>query len=207
MHLTGIPFELGVVALDRPLTPGDPAAKDAAFQLTDWGAALLGSAPHPARGAEEGVLIVQPNFEVVAMEFAPEILDDLGQFASPVGYDRVATYRIERRGVNVAIANGWTADRILALLKAHARVPLPQNVEQSLRDWGRSVRRARFVRALVIEADDPEVLEDLASAKLLQEHVRRIARGSVLLVQPDTDLKQIARDLRAEGFVLEPQEE
>jgi hypothetical protein len=207
MHLTGIPFEIGMVALDAPLPPGSPAAREGAFQLTDWGAALLGLSPRPAQESEGGALIIQPNFEVVVMEFIPALLDDLGQFASPVGYDRVATYRIEHRGVNLAIANGWTTDRILEVLQRHARVPIPQNVEQSLRDWGGSVQRACFARALVIEADDPEVLEDLAAAKPLQRHVRKVARGAILLIQPDANLRQIARELRAEGFLLEEREE
>jgi len=59
----------------------------------------------------------------------------------------------------------------------------------------------------VIEADDPEVLEDLAAAKPLQRHVRKVARGAILLIQPDANLRQIARELRAEGFLLEEREE
>ena len=111
------------------------------------------------------------------MEFIPALLDDLGQFASPVGYDRVATYRIEHRGVNLAIANGWTTDRILEVLQRHARVPIPQNVEQSLRDWGGSVQRACFARALVIEADDDR-MDVIAESS--RDIVRRIGSGCVM---------------------------
>ena len=135
------------------------------------------------------------------------MLINSGQFATLVSYDQVATYRLEKRSANLAVSNGWTAERMLALLRAHARTPLPQNVEQSIQDWAGAVRRARFARVLRVEADDPSVLEDLAAAKLLKGHVRGIERRPVLLMHPDTDLRRLARELRADGFVLEPEEE
>ncbi|NLC59117.1 MAG: hypothetical protein GX774_19960 [Armatimonadetes bacterium] len=205
-HLTGLPLELGMVALDRPLLPMAPL-NGAAFRLTDWGASLLGTAPAPPSPPDARMLVVQPNFDIVALEFVPRVLDQLGQFATPVSYDQVATYRLEKRSANLAVSNGWTAERMLALLRAHARTPLPQNVEQSIQDWAGAVRRARFARVLLVEADDPSVLEDLAAAKLLKGHVRGIERRPVLLMHPDTDLRRLARELRADGFVLEPEEE
>ncbi|MBI3947311.1 MAG: helicase-associated domain-containing protein [Armatimonadetes bacterium] len=207
LHLTGLPFELGMVALDHPLAGCAAPPRGAAFRLTEWGAALLGMvAPPPAPNGGR-VLVVQPNFDVVAMEFAPGVLDVLGQFAAPVAYDQVATYRIDRRSTNLALADGWTGERVLEFLNAHARAPLPQNVEQSVRDWARAIRHARFVRALVVESEDPGVLEELAASRALQGHVRGLARGTVLILDPDADLRLVARELRPEGLVLESEEE
>ena len=204
MHLTGLPLELGMVAFDRVMPAGGVLPPDALFSLTEWGAALLGPAPQTEAPANGKVLVVQPNFEVLAMEMAPAVLDTLGQFAAPAGYDRVAAYRVDHGTVNLAVANGWTGERILGFLEEHGRNPLPQNVAQSIRDWAGSVRRARYVRALVIESDDPAALEEMASSRLLRRHVRGISRGAVLLVDLETDLEQLSRDLRAEGFILEP---
>ncbi|MDH7570058.1 MAG: helicase-associated domain-containing protein, partial [Armatimonadota bacterium] len=169
---------------------------------TDKGAALLGTGPEPPP-VDDRILVVQPNFDVVAMEFVPEVLDELGQFAVPVSYDRVASFRIERRQVNLALTGGWNSEGLLSFLRAHARRPIPQNVEQSLRDWGSAIRRARFVRALVVQAEDPTVLEELAAARALGEHVHGLTQGAVLLLDEEADIAAIARALRAEGVVLE----
>jgi hypothetical protein len=110
-----------------------------------------------------GRLIVQPNFEVVALAPVSEsLLVNLDRFADCIRLERIAQYRLTRASVTRAIQMGLHADTIAQILEQAAGAEIPQNVQYSLLEWERQARRIELWRgATLLEVDDPVVLDAL----------------------------------------------
>src|SRR5260370_7960642 len=92
------------------------------------GAALWAFEEPPA-----GRLIVQPNFELVALAPVSEaLLISLDRFAERTGLERIAQYRLTKASVTRAIQLELHAETILQLLEQASGAEIPQNVQYSL---------------------------------------------------------------------------
>lgn len=109
-------------------------------------------------------IIVQPNFEVLAIGDRPDAsaLWQLARCSQPAHEERVRRYVLERKTFTAALGRGLSAADALALLERLSRSPIPQNVRFSINDWGQMSERIKvWPDALWIEA---EGVEDLARA-------------------------------------------
>jgi Helicase conserved C-terminal domain len=159
-------YMLGLV--DLGLAEGEAVA----LRITDLGRKVL-DLPGEVQAVEEGrPLVVNPDFEVLLLPEGDitETAHTLDHFAIRTGSEEVNRYLIHREGVERAVAKGMSADEILEFLAQHSRTPIPQNVEYSIRDWGKKVRFARQEEVVLLEVDDSEAL-DIA---LALEPVRRL---------------------------------
>lgn len=85
--------------------------------------------------------------------------------------EHVHTYRITPLSVWNAAVAGLTADEMVATLERFSRFDLPKNVVRDVRDLHTRFGRLRLTRAddgpgLVLTADDPLLLEEVASNPL-----------------------------------------
>jgi hypothetical protein len=130
----------------------------------EQGARLLTSPQAPANGAEVwGRLVVQPNFDLVALAPVSEAhLLDLDRFAERVSLEHIAQYHLSKASVTHAVQLGLTAEHIQQALEQAAGGAIPQNVRYSLQEWERQARRIELWRATtLLEVDQPALLDEL----------------------------------------------
>ena len=113
-----------------------------------------------------GRLVVQPNFDLVALAPVPErLLVDLDRFAERVRLEHIAQYRLSKSSVTRAVQLGLSAEAIYQIIEEAAGGTIPQNVHYSLQEWERQARRVELWRAAtLLEVDDPALLDELFAA-------------------------------------------
>ena len=133
--ITGPLHWLGVIALD---------ASGERMTLTTAGRSLLrGEAPPQPKPAD---LAVRPDFAILVPTTAPSFdRFRVARFAAwesspPVGSDEPFRYRITRRSLQRAEAQGLTAERALAFLHERVGDRLPANVARALARWSQRDR-------------------------------------------------------------------
>jgi hypothetical protein len=83
-----------------------------------------------------------------------------------------------------------TSDEILGFLQQHTRLPVPQNVTYSIREWAARVRFAHQREGVVLTTADASAMDDvLAVDDVKRVLVERLAPTAALLRAPITDWK------------------
>ncbi|MGC9399889.1 MAG: helicase-associated domain-containing protein [Anaerolineae bacterium] len=126
-------------------------------------AALTGR-PYEEIGERVGQIILQPDFQLLAM--GPVSLKTLLYIEFIAEREKVqpaaVAYRITRESVYRALQAGETLSTVLQFLEEVTEVPVPQNVERTLREWGAQHERIVLRQpVLVIQVDSPERLQAL----------------------------------------------
>ncbi len=154
--ITGPLRWLGVVEVDNDATP-------TTFRLTSGALFLLGNTPPTDDEIPTGRLIVQPNFELVALAPTSEaLLVKLDRFAERVSLEHIAQYRITKASVTRAIQAGLHAEDIKTILQQASGGDVPQNVHYSLIEWERQARRIEMWRdGCLLEVDESSLLDEL----------------------------------------------
>lgn len=112
--------------------------------------------------------LLQPTFDVLAPVGLPlDLLWKLGEVAELRKADRASTYTLTRESVRTALDEGWRASDLEAFLADGSAVGVPQNVQQTVRDWVGRHGEFEFHDALVVTAkeDRSEALQRLLTAK------------------------------------------
>ncbi|MCB0155896.1 MAG: helicase-associated domain-containing protein, partial [Anaerolineae bacterium] len=185
--LNGVLFQLGLVELGR--LEAESSTEWSVFRLTPLGVHLLQQKElPPAATAYSGKLLVQPNFQVMAM--GPVGLDTLARldlFADREQIDRGAfQYRLSRESVYQAQQLGLSVAEITKILLAEAgQESLPQNVQRSLEEWGSHHKRIVFRQGVsLLQAADATLLDRLLTAPATAELLARPIAADVALVSP-----------------------
>ncbi|MGZ3622442.1 MAG: helicase-associated domain-containing protein [Ktedonobacteraceae bacterium] len=185
--ITGPLHWLGLVNLD--------VEHPDAFRLVPDLALITGETPPDTREPAWGRLIVQPNFEVIALAPVSEaLLLHLDSFAERLRLEHIAQYRLTKASVTNAIQSGLQAETIQQILEQAAGGPIPQNVQYSLLEWERQARRIELWRGVtLIEVDDAALLDQLlADAETRNLFGRRLAP---LLVEVLTDQMSVMQEI------------
>jgi hypothetical protein len=177
------------------------AADDAVgVRLTDLGRRLIRGESLGGGGEDDELfttqggtplpLVVNPDFEVLLFPEGDvnEVAHTLGRFASRTKSERVAHYRITRETVERAVVKGMPSDEVLTFLTDHSRMPVPQNVSYSIREWAARVRFATQREGVVLTTTDSASMDDvLAVEDVKRILIERIAPTAALLRAPITD--------------------
>ncbi|MGB8648698.1 MAG: helicase-associated domain-containing protein [Anaerolineae bacterium] len=155
-----------------------------AYRLTGVGAWLLGIGGPVSLAVEGGRVVVQPNFQIIAMEpISEDVLMTLDTFAQFEGGDNALTYRLTRESVYRGQRAGWDASRIVSYLEQATGIPLAQNVRRSLEEWQLQHERITIRRGVsLLQAEDPATLDALFARSDLSAKLGRRAAGSVTLL-------------------------
>jgi hypothetical protein len=149
------------------------------------GAQVLGVGPRVEIPEGEGRVVVQPNFEIFALDPISDIdLSKLDQFADRISAERAIKYVLTRESVYRAQRNGWTAERILDTLRkmstqpgeerseAEPAISLPQNVERTLAEWqGLHERIIIRRKTSLLQAVDKETMDRVAEDPSIRPHL------------------------------------
>ena len=156
--LNGPLYWLGAIELNEEEHPN-------AFHLAQEVGLLLTTDAPDIKDPPWGRLIVQPNFDLVALAPVSEsLLVELDRFAERVRLEHIAQYRLTKASVTRAVQAGLDAETIQRLLESAAGGSVPQNVQYSLVEWERQVRRVELWRgATLLEVDDPALLDELCA--------------------------------------------
>ncbi|HLX56542.1 MAG TPA: helicase-associated domain-containing protein [Ktedonobacteraceae bacterium] len=110
-----------------------------------------------------GKLVVQPNFELIALAPVSEaLLITLDRFAERTRLEQIAQYRLTKASVTRAVQMGLRAEMMQRQLEEAAGGAIPQNVSYSLMEWERQARRIElWPRMTLLEVDDAAFLDEL----------------------------------------------
>lgn len=136
--------------------------------------------------AHWGRLIVQPNFELIALAPVSEaLLVRLDRFAERMSLELIAQYRLTKASVTRAIQLGMHAETIQRILEQAAESTIPQNIAYSLLEWERQARRIElWQNATLLEVDDPHLLDLLFAEEAAQPFLRRRISPTLAEVAP-----------------------
>ncbi|WP_165423660.1 helicase-associated domain-containing protein [Ktedonosporobacter rubrisoli] len=159
---------LGLVETDREEAPNS-------FRLLPDIITSLSNTSSADEDEGGGRLIVQPNFELVALAPVPELLlVKLDRFAELVSLEHIAQYKLTKSSVTRAIQMGLHAENIQAMLEQAAGKALPQNVSYSLAEWERQARRVEIWNSTtLLEVDDEAWLDELLASEQTRHLFRR----------------------------------
>ena len=165
---------------------GYMGSKPVAYRLTPVGAWILGVGPAIDIPQQEGRVIVQPNFEIIALDpISDRTLATLDEFAERTSAERAIKYRLTRHSAYRAQRRGWTAARIIHTLSQMIQAPdpqarddpaphppLPQNVVRTLEEWQHLHERITIHRqATLLQAADAHLLDQLLQDPAIRARV------------------------------------
>jgi hypothetical protein len=190
-------FALGVI---EAAVRGDEVV---GVRLSALGRTALRGAGSPSDNGARA-LVVNPDFEMLVFPEGgvDELLHALDRIAVRVRSGEVAHYRLDRERVERAAVGGYGAEAIIAFLRAHARAPVPQNVEYSLREWSAGVRSASLARGILFTASDPRIVEAILHHPALKECVERVLDERTLFFNERALERQVSQELRALGVYV-----
>ena len=196
--ITDLLLPLGLVTVGY----GAPDAPQwAAVRLTALGQQVLASldkAPVAKRAVAEtltiytsdqqdkGRLVVQPNFQLLAMGPVPlALLAQLDLFAERRKADlAVFEYHLSRESVYQGKQAGLHIDEVITFLQTASGAPLPQNLARSLQEWGAHHERIVFRSGVsLLQVADAATLDRLLAETPIREQVARVLAPGVALVR------------------------
>ncbi|HEX3640490.1 MAG TPA: helicase-associated domain-containing protein [Ktedonobacteraceae bacterium] len=197
--------ELGIVSMQQQ--PQATQEDTGLFCVTAFGAAVLGSTPAqpdpPAQATEQPLLVVQPNFEVFAMQFDTKLVYQLLTTAELVRIGRVSTFRLTESSILTGLRNSMRLEETLTLLAAHTpQKTLPQNVVYTIKDWAKTYREFHLSEVFFVETLENETQESLHRlVGKLPIELRQIGPGN-FLVLPKTHVTfgDLRKRLRQAGI-------
>ena len=177
--ITGPLHWLGVTVLDAEDAP-------TSFCLPDSSRLLLSNSLPMSKEEVWGRLIVQPNFELVALAPVSEaLLIALDRFAERVSLEHIAQYRLTKASVTRAIRLGLHSEDIQRTLEQAAGSEVPQNIHYSLAEWERQARRIEvWPDATLLEVDDAALLDGLFTDETARPLLRRRIAPKLAEVAP-----------------------
>lgn len=111
------------------------------FQITKLGQQLLTPEGLPGAVDEDverhRILIVQPNFEIVATADQPFVTSELALFTELRQTGAIRVYRVTEDSVKQGLEAGRSVMAWLDFVQNHAQTPIPGNVERTLQEWER----------------------------------------------------------------------
>ena len=179
-------FSLGLVELGYESEAAAAKNQWGVFRLTPLAAAAFGKlSPDTSTTQDEGRLIIQPNFQLLALGPVPlAMLAKLDLFAARQKVDRgVVEYQLSRESVYASQQAGFTVPQIIALLTEVSGQTLPQNVHRSLEEWGAHHNRIVFRQsALLVQTINSDLLTQLMAQKEIGQFLARPLTPDIALV-------------------------
>ena len=189
---------LGVVSL------GWNATEPAAFRVTPIGAQILGMAAPQPEHLPERRIIVQPNFQIFALDpISDYTLSRLDEFAERIKSERVFEYQLSRESVYEAQQRGVTTAEIAAFLDQESNAPVPQNVKMTLQEWGRYHERIVFYQSVPLcQVADASILDRILADPQAAAHLSERASPTAALVRGGSaGLQALRKALQNKGIL------
>jgi hypothetical protein len=178
-------------------------SRPVAYRLTPIGEWVLGVGQQIVIPEAEGKVIVQPNFEMFALDPISDLtLAKLDEFADRMTAERAIKYQITRESVYRAQRNGGNCARIIDTLNNMSDTPLPQNVSRTLQEWQTIHERIKIHRrSSLLQAADETLLDQLLhDPRVNASFAARPDKAIVLVTPRQGEIEELIRNLQAIGY-------
>ena len=203
LYLLGL-IDLGYDSSQRPV----------AMRLTRTGARMLGLIEGVEPTSLLGSLVVTADFEVVLFPSGQglpgaeggddaELVHDLDRFCDREKIGHLLHFRISEKTVQRGLREGLPLKRMLDILDANARTPVPQNVIYSIRDWAQHAGLILLGRNLVAKSEDAQLLERFHKDPGVRAHVVKLRSPTEVQLKKGITPKRMAALLRDLGFLVD----
>jgi hypothetical protein len=182
---------------------GYAGERPVAYRLTPVGEWVLGVGSEVTIPEAEGKVIVQPNFEMFALDPISDLtLAKLDEFADRITAERAIKYQITRESVYRAQQNRWTSSRIIDTLNDMSDTPLPQNVSRTLIEWQTIHERIKIHRhGALLQAADGTLLDRLMQDPRVSASFAARPDDTVALIVPrQGETEELVRNLQTVGY-------
>lgn len=146
---------------------------------------------------------VLPNLDVVAPpDLSLCVFRQLRQIAEMRHVDVMSTLALTPASVRAGMEQGWKGESILAFLSEGCPGGLPETVRHLVEEC--SKRFGEFVIGYAggyILAEDEGLREDLLNLKVLAPWLKDVRGEHLLLLNRSAEVQQVARELKALGFM------
>jgi hypothetical protein len=159
----------------------DPDGKSVEWEVTG----IPDAEPPPPEA--HGRVVVQPNFEVLALPpLTAPVLCLLDSCAEEVALERTARYRLTRRAFTaVARRHNWRVAALIAGLEAVTAESLPENVRITMGDWERHAERLRLSQDVqLLEVREAHLLDALAADRTMAATIEKRITSLVAILAP-----------------------
>lgn len=185
----------------------DAARRPIAIRLSPFGARVLGASAAPD-AKKAGHLVVNPDFEVVVFpgeggDF--DLLHDLDRFAERLKRDALVHYRVTPESVRRGLEAGLSPARMVASLRVHSRVDLPQNVVFSIRSWSEGAGTVRLREGTLVRSERPDALDRFLRDPRVQKIVAERLSPTTALLDGEVPVARLRRLLDELGLTVEPE--
>lgn len=201
-------YELGIIDLGQRSASGSHGAIESpdAFSLTSLGHAIIEhtntARSLSAKTSSDRVVVVQPSFELIVLEFDPPSLYTLLPFAQVVHVSLVSRLKMTRDSVIRGVSCCLDSEQILAQLTSVSKTDIPQNVDYSVREWARGYRAITFTQVILLEVSGGEELAlNLDQHPQLAPFGLRLLGSRVLAAPNHANLPNLRRVLKDMGII------
>lgn len=176
-----------------------------AFQITEFGAFLLGRRPSPAleKKPEGPALVLTEDGQATLDPGRSDIrlLDLLATMGALVeaGSGRLH-YRLTAEGARQAFEAGHTLEEILDLLEKGSQAPLPGGLREMLTRWWENFGLVHLYPNLtILELSDDFAIRELVAATSLAQHIIYQFSPRLVAIEPDA-VDDLVRELQEKGY-------
>lgn len=117
-------------------------------------------------------IYVQPNFEVLlSNNFPYNLRFKIEQFSKLVKKDQMIKYLITKESLYKGLKNGNTIEEILDFLKKYSVIPVSENVEKTLIDWGKNYGKVSFLDVRIMKCKTETIAGEIKKHPVLKKWV------------------------------------
>lgn len=119
-----------------------------------------------ASGGADGTsfLFIQPDFELIVPPDCPySVRWELEIIADRIKHEHMAVYRMNRETIMRALEHGRTADGTIRFLELYAKYGVPDNVRETIRQWGDQQSQLRLAPFIVLKCRDEAAAKTIGS--------------------------------------------
>ncbi|MBN2382656.1 helicase-associated domain-containing protein [bacterium] len=177
---------------------------DIAFRINSLGKSVLNRETQPGMDAGSSALVIQPNFELLVPQDLPFAQRwKIESIADIVAVGKMDTYSLNKESVIRGLKNGLEPDIILDLLGKLSRARIPQNIEQTIRDWSEVYGQVKFGQGILVHCTKPEIARIISSIPAIKPMIVQQLTPCDLLINPD-DLESLRLLLEQNDIVPVP---
>ncbi|MCB8942869.1 MAG: helicase-associated domain-containing protein [Ardenticatenaceae bacterium] len=199
--MAGLLFQAGLVELGYKSAAAPPHLWRT-FRFTPLGQYIF-QHNQTAPAEAEGQIIIQPNFQILAMgPVGLNLLAQIDLFAERQKVDRTAfQYQLTRESVYAAQQANYSVDDVQRFLDTVTPHDLPQNIRRSLAEWGAHHERIVFRRQVtLLQAATPELLQELRHDAQTGRCLDSSEMGTAVALLKPRQQDKLVETLQAKGL-------
>ncbi len=147
--------------------------------------------------------IVQPTHEIIVPpDLQLPTFYKLNQIAHVKSIDVMSLLYIDKTSLRQALDHGWDAEEILTFLAETSRTPVPGSLKYLVQECAEKHGQVNMGHAggfLVV--DDENMLNQMRTNKKISASIKTVVDNKVVLLNVDTDVKRLAREMQKIGFM------